>query len=125
MKALKILIVDDDDLLRWSLFRFLTHAGHEVATATDGLEALAVAAAQHFDFVITDLSMPKLDGWKLLEKLMKFRHPPRVIVMTAQEGKDNYTKVMERGGWGYVEKTHLLDGITEVFSKIPLETSVT
>jgi CheY-like chemotaxis protein len=118
MDVLKILIVDDDDLIRWSLVRFLSNAGHEVAAAADGLEALAIAGKQRFDFVITDLSMPELDGWNLLEKLMELPYPPRVIVMTAHEERDNYRKVIEKGGWAYLEKTHLLDGVTEALMAV-------
>jgi CheY-like chemotaxis protein len=118
MDSLKVLIVDDDELIRWSLVRFLSNIGHQVVSAGNGSEALALAATQRFDFVITDLAMPELDGWKLLEKLMELPHPPRVIVMTAQEERDNYRKVVERGGWAYLEKTHLLDGVTEALRTV-------
>ncbi len=119
VRTLNILIADDDALIRWSLDRFLSQAGHQTATATNGLEALSIAKSRQFDFVITDLSMPELDGWKLLDKLTQLPYPPRVIVMTAQEeGADNYRKVAERGGWAYVEKTRLLDGITEALAGI-------
>jgi DNA-binding NtrC family response regulator len=118
VRALNILIVDDDALIRWSLVRFLSQAGHKVAAAAGGLEALSIAEARHFDFVITDLSMPELDGWNLLEKLMGFSNPPRVIVMTAQEELDNYRKVTEKGGWAYIEKTRLLAGVTEALAGI-------
>jgi CheY-like chemotaxis protein len=59
---------------------------------------------EDFDFVVTDLSMPGLNGWQLLEKLMKLKASPRVIVITAQRQEDCARTVKERGGWAYVEK---------------------
>ena len=111
--APKVLVVDDDDLIRWSLVRFLSHAGYEVTTAVNGLEALTIAGTLHFDFVITDLCMPELDGWKLLDKLMQLQPPPRVIVMSAHEERDDHRMVKEKGGWAYLEKSGLLDRIIE------------
>jgi len=54
----KVLVVDDDFLIRWSLTQTLSQAGCEVTTAEDGFKAIEKARDQHFDFVITDLSMP-------------------------------------------------------------------
>ena len=99
----KVLVVDDEFLIRSSHGQFLASEGYEVMTAENGLKGLEMAGAEHFDFVITDLSMPGLDGWELLDNLMKFSSPPRVIVITGQDTEGNRRRVQEKGGWGYVD----------------------
>ena len=114
MKTVKVLVVDDKYLIRWAITRVLSDAGYEVSSADDGLEALETATMGSFDFVITDLDMPGLDGWDLLDRLLNLQNPPRVIVTSAQADDDNVMKVRERGGWAYVEKSStLMDGIKE------------
>jgi CheY-like chemotaxis protein len=77
---------------------------------------------EHFDFVVTDLSMPGLDGWQLLEKLVQLKRSPRVIVITAQGEEDHPRKVKERGGWAYAEKDlSLIPKIREALRKAPGE----
>jgi CheY-like chemotaxis protein len=110
----KVLVVDDDFLIRWSLSQVLSQAGCEVTTAEDGYKAVQKARDQHFDFVITDLSMPVLDGWKLLETLVGFKVPPKVIVMSADGPTDYRAKLKEKGALAYVEKSCLIDKIVEI-----------
>jgi DNA-binding response OmpR family regulator len=100
-------------LIRWALAHALSEAGYEVSAAEDGWKALQMAEKECFDFVVTDLVMPGLDGWKLLEKLCRLPAPPRVIVMTAHGDADYPKRVKENGGWAYVEKTSLIDGVKE------------
>ncbi len=116
----KILIVDDEFLIRWSLTGALSQAGYEVTAVEDGRKAIDIASAQHFDFVITDLAMPEVDGWMLLDMLMQFQFPPRVIVMTANEEEDHPRIVKEKGGWAYVKKSHLVDQVKEALEAGPL-----
>jgi|WetSurSiteA1Bulk_404760.scaffolds.fasta_scaffold94966_1 CheY-like chemotaxis protein len=71
-----------------------------------------MARAQPFDFVITDLHMPELDGWGLLPMLAQLQLPPRVIVMTAH-GEDEQERVRKTGGWACVDKSFLIEGIKE------------
>ena len=113
----KVLIVDDDYLIRWALAHALSEAGYEVSTAEDGLKALEMAEKEYFDFVVTDLIMPGLDGWKLMEMLCCLPAPPLVIAMSAHADEDYPGKVKERGGWAYVEKSSLIDGVRETLRK--------
>ncbi len=110
----KVLIADDEYLIRWALAQSLSEAGYEVTAVEDGLKALAAAQKESFDFVVTDLAMPGLDGWQLLEMLLRLQTPPRVIVITAQAEENCRRKVKERGGWAYVDKDCLITGVKEV-----------
>ncbi len=118
IQAQKILIADDEFLIRWSLSQALSKEGHEVITVEDGGQAIDLASTQNFDYVITDLAMPGIDGWKVLDVLTRRRPSPRVIVMTAHGEEDTRKTVEEKGGWAYVEKTQLIDGIKKVLRGI-------
>ena len=80
----RILVVDDEDVLRELLADILAREGHQVDTACDGLEALDWLDQHHYDAVFTDLRMPGLDGPKLYEAIQKRQGEdlPRVIFMT-------------------------------------------
>jgi DNA-binding NtrC family response regulator len=107
----KILIADDEFLIRWSLVQALSHEGYEVISVEDGKKAIEAARTQHFDFIITDLVMPELDGWGVLEIVKKIQPSPRVIVITAHGGQDTGQRVKEKGAWAYVEKPYVIDQI--------------
>jgi CheY-like chemotaxis protein len=64
-----ILVVDDDDILRGILESILIDAGYRTDSADDGMEALTMLATGHFDLVLTDGNMPRLDGFGLIRAL--------------------------------------------------------
>jgi CheY-like chemotaxis protein len=78
----RILVVDDDAALRRITERMLTDAGHEVTTATDGLEALRLLKESPFDLMITDLIMPGMEGLQLLREVRGLKVRPTVLVMS-------------------------------------------
>lgn len=79
-----ILIVDDEPSIREFLTFVLEDEGYEVHTAEDGHEALEVARRDAPDVVVTDLMMPRMDGYALIETLRRtFRHVPGIIAMSA------------------------------------------
>jgi CheY-like chemotaxis protein len=77
--AANVLVVEDDRLNRNLICQVLRNEGHQVVEACDGAEALDLLYAQHFDLVITDFVMPKLNGLKFVEQL----HPlqPRLPII--------------------------------------------
>ncbi len=80
----KILLVDDEPAIRHVLTRLLSGEGYDVLSATNGVEALEIAAQTDFDLVLLDLNMPGMDGWDAFEKLTS-RHPTLpVIIITAR-----------------------------------------
>jgi CheY-like chemotaxis protein len=114
MKTGKVLVADDEYLIRWAISHALADAGYEVTSVDDGLAAIEAAVTETFDFVITDLDMPCLGGWELLDRLLELRRPPRVIVTSARIDHDNGKRVKDRGGWAYIEKSStLMEGIKE------------
>lgn len=119
----KILIAEDEFLVRWSLSQALTQEGYEVVTVEDGKKAMEVVKGETFDFLITDLVMPELDGWELLEFVQQIPTPPRVIMMTAY-GKENTEKIaLQKGAWAYVEKPFVIDKIKNLLARVQTDFS--
>lgn len=78
----RVLIAEDDAAVREFVSRALSHGGHEVATANDGLEALGVLDDESFDLLVTDIVMPNLDGIALALKVAKEYPAMPVLLMT-------------------------------------------
>src|SRR4051812_18808540 len=93
--ALKVLLVDDSDLIHRHTRPILQAEGYEVVEAWDGEQALALCEQQRFDLILTDVEMPKLDGWELCRRVKadpKTQHIPVVICSSLGEASD-----LERG----------------------------
>jgi len=87
--SVSILIVDDEEMMRNLLNRILSREGYKIRSAEDGVVALEVLKAEKFDIIISDMKMPRMDGFELL-KIVKNEYPQiGVIIMTAYG--DTYT----------------------------------
>ena len=114
----KILIADDEFLIRWSLSHALSQEGYEVVSVEDGRKAIETAKTQKFDFIITDLIMPELDGWEVLKTAIQIQPAPRVIIITAKGSEDTRRIAKEKGAWAYVEKPYIIDKIKEILREV-------
>lgn len=86
-KRLRVLIVEDHTPTRMAMSRLIRQAGAEVTTARDGEEGLGYLLTQHFDVLLTDLRMPKMDGFELLahcHTLPESHRPGRVIAISGE-----------------------------------------
>src|SRR5438046_3888470 len=84
---LRILIVEDHTPTRMAMSRLMRDAGAEVVTARDGEEGLGYLLTQHFDVLLTDLRMPVMDGFELLQhcqKLPDSHRPSRIIAISGE-----------------------------------------
>ena len=87
--SVSILIVDDEEMMRTLLNRILSREGYKIRSAEDGVVALEALKAERFDIIISDMKMPRMDGFELL-KIVKNEYPKiGVIIMTAYG--DTYT----------------------------------
>lgn len=80
---LRILVVEDFELLREAVAGWLKLDGHAVATATGGIEAVKLLASEHFDLVLTDIIMPEGDGIELIRHLRSASPSTGIIAMSA------------------------------------------
>ncbi|HUF91543.1 MAG TPA: response regulator [Candidatus Limnocylindria bacterium] len=102
----RVLLVDDSISVRRFVGRMLTVGGFEVVTANDGAEAISRVAEGSFDVVITDLEMPRVNGYELIEDLRRrssTRHVP-VIVLTTRAGDKHVSLARRLGVEHYVTK---------------------
>src|SRR3984893_4411325 len=86
-KLLRILIVEDHTPTRMAMSRLVRQAGADVTTARDGDEALGYLLTQYFDVLLTDLRMPRMDGFELLhhaQTLPEPHRPRRVIAISGE-----------------------------------------
>ncbi|MBM4362383.1 MAG: sigma-54-dependent Fis family transcriptional regulator [Deltaproteobacteria bacterium] len=98
----RVLVVDDEAALRFTLSEAMTELGHEVVAVADGEAALG--AAMDADVVITDLSMPGMDGLALLERLRAMRPALPVILLTARGSERAAVQAMKAGAHDYLAK---------------------
>ncbi len=100
----KILIVEDDkDLLK--LFRtVLTKEGYDVALAEDGLQALRYLDRDYADLIISDIMMPNLDGYQLVEAVRKAGRQTPILIITAKDGFDDMRRGFSLGSDDYMVK---------------------
>jgi len=115
---MKFLIVDDFSTMRRIVRGLLREMGcHHTAEAEDGVAALGMLKSQRFDFVVSDINMPNMDGFELLEAIKAddgLRHLP-VLMVTAEARKEDIVRAAQSGAAGYIVKP---------FSKATLEEKV-
>jgi two-component system response regulator MprA len=99
----RVLVVEDDEPIADVLRRTLRQEGHEVRSAADGVEALAVAEEFIPDLVILDLGLPKLDGAEVLRRLRAESDAP-ILVLTARSELDDRVEGLDSGADDYLVK---------------------
>lgn len=100
----RILVADDERGVRAFLSDALAAAGHDVAEAEDGDEAWQRLESEPFDLLVTDLSMPRLDGMELLRRARRAHPDVAVIVLTAHGSIAGAVEAVKLGAFDYLEK---------------------
>jgi two-component system response regulator AtoC len=103
-KDVRILIVDDEIIMRDSLSEWLREDGYGVVAVEDGFQALEKVQEERWDVLLVDLKMPGMDGLELLERVKKFKDEIPVIIMTAYATVDSAVKAMKKGAYDYIVK---------------------
>ena len=105
MEKARVLIVDDEQAARIGLSEIVSAWGYETRSASDGQEAFDIAGDFHPQAVITDVFMPRLDGFGLLAKLRE-EHPETAVILLTGQGtiEDAVRAVKEEGAFYYFEK---------------------
>ena len=85
---MKILVVDDEKLIRMVINEYLSNANYDVYEAVDGEQALDILKREKFDLLILDVMMPKMDGFTLLQELPKSMHIPTIVLSARGEEFD-------------------------------------
>jgi two-component system response regulator HydG len=113
----RILVVDDDPGVRYTLREVLEDADMEVQEAENGRQALQLVTEYRHDLVITDLAMPEFDGMALLAEIGNLPQPPRVIMITAHGSERHAVEAMKRGAYDYFAKPFDIDVVVQVIER--------
>jgi DNA-binding NtrC family response regulator len=107
----RILVVDDDQLLREFLSEALNRLGHRVDLASSGEEALERIRKDDYDVILSDIRMPSMGGMELLKTARNFLPDAKVVMMTAYGTVENAVEAMKLGAFEYVMKPFSVDEI--------------
>ncbi len=100
----KILIVDDDLTSLKILTKILENANYTVTVAKDGLEALQHFQSSPFKVIISDLEMPRLNGYELVKEIKKFEFRPIVLIQTVHSDISMVIDILKQGVYDYILK---------------------
>jgi len=103
-KRAKILIADDEAIVRESLHDWLTDVGYQVFTAEDGPQALEILEKEELGIVIADLVMPGMDGIELMKRAKEIVPNVEVIIITAYGSIPTAISAIREGAYDYIEK---------------------
>ncbi len=109
---MKLLIVDDSDLIRRAIKRTIEKPNDEIETAGNGIDALRVV--EHFDpeVVTMDISMPEMDGLTCIEGIMRKRPRAKILVVSALNDKPTAVEAVRRGAQGYLIKPFTAEALS-------------
>lgn len=101
---MKILVVEDDPMLREGVVDLLNGAGHEVDSVADGRSGAQKGKEESYDLVLLDLMLPKLDGIEVCQRLRTARPALPILMLTARGAEDDKVKGLKAGADDYVTK---------------------
>ncbi|HTS03839.1 MAG TPA: sigma 54-interacting transcriptional regulator [Thermoanaerobaculia bacterium] len=117
-KSTRILIVDDEEIVRESLSGWLEKDGYTIGTAPDGATALKVMGEHPWSILLVDLKMPGIDGLEVLRRVKERWPETAVLIMTAYATVDTAVNAMKTGAFDYVVKPFDPEEVSLVVEKI-------
>lgn len=111
MSAGKLLVIDDEDIVRTSCRRVLSPEGYDVRLASNAFEGIKMLEEEQFDVVLTDLKMPDTDGITVLKTIKEKWPQTQVIVITGYQTVDTAVKSIKLGACDYIEKPFTPDAL--------------
>ena len=113
----RILVVDDEEIIRNLLYDVLSNTGYKVKTAKDGQEAISQIEKEPFEIVITDFKMPGMNGIELLQHILKINPDICVLIITAYSAVESAVSAMKLGAYDYICKPFELEEMKVVIEK--------
>jgi DNA-binding NtrC family response regulator len=114
----KILVIDDEDIVRLSCSRSLVPEGYELKMAKNGPEGLKMLDEETFDLVLTDLKMPNMDGIEVLGTIKEKWPKTDVVIVTGYQTVETAVKAIKLGAFDYIEKPFTPDSLVETVTKV-------
>ena len=113
-----ILVIDDENSIRWVFKKGLEKKGYTIHTAENGKNALSILSKNKYLIIFLDIFLPDENGLKLLENIKKQEKEITVVIMTAQGTMKNAIEAMQRGAFDYVTKPFDMDEIYLLIEKV-------
>jgi two-component system, NtrC family, response regulator AtoC len=117
MAKLKILVIDDEKLIRWSFLKNLEQEGYEVFTAASGEEGFEIVKQELPDLVILDIRLPGKDGIEVLREIKETHPATLVVMMTAHGSIETVVQAMKAGAFDYMSKPVQLEEMNLLIKK--------
>ncbi len=114
----RILIVDDEEIMRQSLTDWLKEEGYDVLAVEDGFKALELVQKEDWNVMLLDLKMPKMDGLEVLQEVKKINRDLPVIIITAYATIDTAVTAMKAGAYDYIVKPFHPEELAILIKKI-------
>lgn len=114
----RLLLIEDDREISSTLQRVLEGAGYTLAVANNGVDGRRLAESTQPELVITDMMMPKMGGFPVLEHLKGLETPPKVIMITANEGGRHKAYAEMLGVDEYIRKPFAMDVLLEAIERV-------
>jgi signal transduction histidine kinase len=118
VRPLRLLIVEDEDLLVRTLHGFFRRKGHDVSSCASGPEALAREDIADFDLLIADLQLPHMDGIELIERIQAANPDLSAILITGHASVDSAVKALRGGAVDYLQKPFTLAALDAVVDRV-------
>ncbi len=117
-QLLKILVVDDDQSIRFSFKQILAKDGHQATIVENGNLALEHVKKDHFDLAFVDLKMPGIDGIEVLRQIRNLSPKTDVVIITGFGTVATAVEAMKYGAYDYIQKPFPVETIRQVLNKI-------
>ena len=114
----KIVLIEDDREISSTLYGVLDAAGYDVKTAPNGIEGKKQIEEHQPDLVITDMMMPRMGGFPVLEFIQSVKNPPKVIMITANEGGRHKAYAEMLGVDDYLRKPFAMDAMFQTIERV-------
>jgi DNA-binding NtrC family response regulator len=124
-RKISILIVDDEESVRDSLYNWFIEDGFRVECAENAKRALTILESDQFDIILADIKMPGMDGLEMLRRIKSLKSESIVIVMTAFATVDTAVKALKDGAYDYVTKPFDPDDLTHLIRNATRQISLT
>ncbi len=121
MVAKKIVLIEDDREISSTLQTVLSKSGYEVFPCSNGIEGQQAITRVQPDLVVTDMMMPRMGGFPVLEFLKTLENPPKVIMVTANEGGRHKAYAEMLGVSAYLRKPFAMDLFLDTIADVLAE----
>ena len=118
MASKSIVLIEDDKEISTTLQAVLNNAGYRVTPCSNGMEGQKAIEKDIPDLVVTDMMMPRMGGFPVLEFLKTLKNPPKVIMVTANEGGRHKAYAEMLGVSAYLRKPFAMDLFLDTIEKV-------